>query len=81
MSEHNSQLFELSRGNNLSDQLKKEHAKDKSEQNVINDSDSKGKKDSSEKKSSPQIGKKFDRKCWFYENGHCRKSSCNYFHP
>ena len=79
LKEHNDQLYELAKSNKVVSNLQSDITKDKSEQKVVFT----GKADESKTVStvSPRIIKNFDRKCLFYENGHCKKNPCNYFHP
>ena len=87
--EFNTQMFELVKGSKLVEELEKDHKKDIEEQNVVFNAnktkESKPKSKSEPKKQSPlnnSRSKKVEKKCWYFENGFCRKgSACNFLHP
>ena len=87
LKEFNDQMFELCKGTKLVDQLEKEHAKDLDEQNEVFekkkvfDSKTEPRKPSPTSMNRKVESKKIERKCWHFENGFCKKPSCNFLHP
>jgi hypothetical protein len=75
-------MFELCKGTKLIETLEKKHLKDLDEQKETPNEKAKEPKRDPRKLSPHGKGRKKDRKCWFHENGSCKKGdSCDFLHP
>ena len=83
LNEHNDRLYELCKGSKIVESLEREHKKDLAEQKeTFNDSKHKETRRETRKSSSTPKRNNKDKKCWFHENGFCKKGdTCDFLHP